>query len=70
MPSEDVEEDVVEHPGIKPMWLLRFFTSWGARWGSGALSRDGNDNGDAAKGNGNGNGNGTAVEDPSSIGDN
>lgn len=28
-PGED-EEDVVEHPGIKPMWLLRFFTSWGA----------------------------------------
>lgn len=26
------EEDVVEHPGIKPMWLLRFFTSWGTRW--------------------------------------
>jgi hypothetical protein len=45
MPPEDVEEDVVEHPGIKPMWLLHFFTSWGARWGSGALSRDGNDNG-------------------------
>jgi hypothetical protein len=29
---EEEEEDVVEHPGIKPMWLLRFFTSWGARW--------------------------------------
>lgn len=32
MPEEDDDEDVVEHPGIKPMWLLRFFTSWGARW--------------------------------------
>ncbi|KAF9453007.1 hypothetical protein P691DRAFT_116995 [Macrolepiota fuliginosa MF-IS2] len=31
-PSEDEEENVVEHPSIKPMWLLRFFTSWGARW--------------------------------------
>lgn len=31
-PPEDEEEDVVEHPSIKPMWLLRFFTSWGARW--------------------------------------
>lgn len=31
-PAEDEEEDVVEHAGIKPMWLLRFFTSWGARW--------------------------------------
>ncbi|THV08548.1 hypothetical protein K435DRAFT_740733 [Dendrothele bispora CBS 962.96] len=34
------EEDAVEHPSIKPMWLLRFFTSW-AKWGSTALtSRD------------------------------
>ncbi|KAG6897456.1 hypothetical protein C0992_001456 [Termitomyces sp. T32_za158] len=31
--EEDEDEDVVQHPGIKPMWLLRFFTSWGARWG-------------------------------------
>lgn len=31
VPDEE-EEDVVEHPGIKPMWLLRFFTSWGASW--------------------------------------
>lgn len=28
------EEDVVEHPSIKPMWLLRLFTRWGARWGA------------------------------------
>lgn len=34
--QEEEEEDVVEHPGIKPMWLLRFFTSWGARWGAAA----------------------------------
>jgi hypothetical protein len=32
MHAEEEDEDVVEHPGIKPMWLLRFFTSWGARW--------------------------------------
>ncbi|KAG5652466.1 hypothetical protein H0H81_004962 [Sphagnurus paluster] len=32
--QEEDEEDVVEHSGIKPMWLLRFFTSWGARWGT------------------------------------
>ncbi|KAG6873315.1 hypothetical protein C0995_000468 [Termitomyces sp. Mi166 len=32
--EEDEDEDVVQHPGIKPMWLLRFFTSWGARWGT------------------------------------
>lgn len=37
------EEDLVEHPGIKPMWLLRFFTSWGARWGAPTLSREGSD---------------------------
>jgi hypothetical protein len=30
-PPPEEDEDVVEHPGIKPMWLLRFFTSWGAR---------------------------------------
>ncbi|KAJ7095410.1 hypothetical protein B0H15DRAFT_1020241, partial [Mycena belliarum] len=32
-PTED-EEEVVEHPGMRPMWLLRFFTSWGAKWGA------------------------------------
>ncbi|KAF7971111.1 hypothetical protein HWV62_22040 [Athelia sp. TMB] len=31
---EGEEEDVVENPRIKPMWLLRFFTSWGTRWSS------------------------------------
>ncbi|KAF9485336.1 hypothetical protein BDN70DRAFT_910221 [Pholiota conissans] len=36
--AEDEEGDVVEHPGIKPMWLLRFFTSWGARWSAVATS--------------------------------
>jgi hypothetical protein len=52
VPPEE-EEDLVEHPGIKPMWLLRFFTSWGARWGAPAPSREGSDQpGDAAKGSG------------------
>ncbi|KAG6919418.1 hypothetical protein DXG01_006301 [Tephrocybe rancida] len=32
--DESDEEDVVQHTGMKPMWLLRFFTSWGARWGA------------------------------------
>ncbi|KAG6817424.1 hypothetical protein H0H87_009069 [Tephrocybe sp. NHM501043] len=32
--DEEDEEDAVQHPGIKPMWLLRFFTSWGAKWGA------------------------------------
>ncbi|KAG5643968.1 hypothetical protein DXG03_009319 [Asterophora parasitica] len=36
--KKEEEEDVVQHPGIKPMWLLRFFTSWGARWGTPATS--------------------------------
>ncbi|KXN89570.1 Protein STB6 [Leucoagaricus sp. SymC.cos] len=31
-PPDDEEEEVVEHAGMKPMWLLRFFTTWGARW--------------------------------------
>ncbi|KAK7061736.1 hypothetical protein R3P38DRAFT_2831259 [Favolaschia claudopus] len=31
-PPED--EEVVKHTSIRPMWLLRFFTSWGARWGA------------------------------------
>jgi len=31
-PPDYAEESVVEHSGIKPIWLLRFFTSWGARW--------------------------------------
>ena len=30
--AEEDSEDVVDHPGIKPVWLLRFFTSWRARW--------------------------------------
>jgi hypothetical protein len=33
VPREEDEEDVVENPGIKPMWLLRFFHTWGVRWG-------------------------------------
>ncbi|KAF4574587.1 hypothetical protein EYR36_005935 [Pleurotus pulmonarius] len=28
------ERDVVDNPTIKPMWLLQFFTNWGARWGA------------------------------------
>ncbi|KAJ7180109.1 hypothetical protein C8R43DRAFT_1117442 [Mycena crocata] len=31
-PTED--EEVVKHPAMRPMWLLRFFTSWGAKWGA------------------------------------
>jgi hypothetical protein len=26
------EVEVVEHSSIRPMWLLRFFMGWGARW--------------------------------------
>jgi hypothetical protein len=32
--EEEDDEDVVQHPSLKPTWLLRFFTSWGARWGA------------------------------------
>jgi len=34
--EEEDEEDVVEHPSLKPTWLLKFFTSWVARWGASA----------------------------------
>ena len=34
--EEEDEGDVVEHSSLKPTWLLRFFTSWGARWGASA----------------------------------
>ena len=28
------EDDVVEHPSLKPTWLLRMFNYWGSRWGA------------------------------------
>ncbi|KAI0320823.1 hypothetical protein OF83DRAFT_1102938 [Amylostereum chailletii] len=31
-PPEE-EESVVEHQAMKPTWLLKFFESWGTRWG-------------------------------------
>ncbi|EGO27567.1 hypothetical protein SERLADRAFT_435344 [Serpula lacrymans var. lacrymans S7.9] len=34
--SVEEEGEAVEHTAMKPVWLLRFFTSWGARWGSSA----------------------------------
>jgi len=34
LPPTDDEEEVVKHPAMRPMWLLRFFTSWGAKWGA------------------------------------
>ncbi|KAG6821260.1 hypothetical protein H0H93_002370 [Arthromyces matolae] len=37
--EEDKDEEVVQHPSIKPMWLLHFFTSWGARWGASAAAQ-------------------------------
>jgi hypothetical protein len=31
--DEEIELEFLDrHLGIKPMWLLKFFTSWGARW--------------------------------------
>lgn len=32
LPVQEEEDDVVEHPNIKPMWLLQLFTRWGTRW--------------------------------------
>jgi hypothetical protein len=32
-PGEEEDEDAVEHPGIKPMWLLQMFNTWGWRTG-------------------------------------
>lgn len=46
--EEIEEEDLVEHPGIKPMWLLRFFHSWGARWGWGVFAKKRAENGNGA----------------------
>jgi len=37
------EEDVVDHPSLKPTWLLNFFTSWVARWGASAAILKKND---------------------------
>lgn len=34
--EEEDEGDVVEHPSLKPTWLLKFFTNWVARWGASA----------------------------------
>ncbi|KAJ7771390.1 hypothetical protein DFH07DRAFT_1057717 [Mycena maculata] len=33
-PTDDEEDSVIKHPAMRPMWLLRFFTSWGAKWGA------------------------------------
>ncbi|KAF9782829.1 hypothetical protein BJ322DRAFT_1072911 [Thelephora terrestris] len=41
--EEEDEEDVVQHPSLKPTWLLKFFTSWGARWGASAAILKKND---------------------------
>jgi len=41
--EEEDEEDVVEHPSLKPTWLLRFFTNWVARWGASAAILKKND---------------------------
>jgi hypothetical protein len=31
---ESDEEEIVENPSMKPMWLLKFLTSWITRWGT------------------------------------
>ncbi|KAL0572820.1 hypothetical protein V5O48_009148 [Marasmius crinis-equi] len=47
--AEDEEVDVVEHPGIKPMWLLRFFTRWWAVWGRVSTTADHSEKADASE---------------------
>ena len=40
--EEDVELEFLDrHLGIKPKWLLKFFTSWGARWSAVATNATG-----------------------------
>jgi len=48
--EEEDEDDVVRNPVYKPMWLLRFFTSWGTKWGATSTEEHpvGNTNGDSA----------------------
>jgi len=45
LPEED-EGEVISNPSIKPVWLLRFFTNWGAMWGARTRHQA---NGDAAE---------------------
>lgn len=44
--GEDV--GVVEHSSIRPMWLLKFFMGWGARWSARATVAGGNGQKDAS----------------------
>lgn len=37
--EEDDEVDAVPHPSLRPTWLLRFFHTWGARWGAGKAAQ-------------------------------
>ncbi|KAH8105824.1 hypothetical protein BXZ70DRAFT_966334, partial [Cristinia sonorae] len=32
--AEDVEAEGMEHPGLRPTWVLRLFNYWGTRWGA------------------------------------
>uniref|UniRef100_D8PNW2 Expressed protein n=2 Tax=Schizophyllum commune (strain H4-8 / FGSC 9210) TaxID=578458 RepID=D8PNW2_SCHCM len=47
---EEAEEDVVEHPAMKPMWLLRLFTSWGTWRGKSEGKKDKEKEGAASSG--------------------
>ncbi len=37
--EEEEEGEIIEHPGLRPTWLLRLFTSWGSRWGTKAVAK-------------------------------
>ncbi|KAI0921120.1 hypothetical protein AcV7_003406 [Taiwanofungus camphoratus] len=32
--EEEEEMDAVEHPTLRPTWVLRFFNYWGSKWGA------------------------------------
>jgi hypothetical protein len=36
--ADEEQEEPVEHSSIRPMWLLRFFMGWGARWSARAAT--------------------------------
>ena len=38
--EEEEEGEIVEHPSLRPTWLLRFFNSWGSRSGFTATGKD------------------------------
>lgn len=61
-PTDEEEDSVVTHPAIRPMWLLRFFTSWGAKWGATQPDADASKAKTKAGGESSASSNGTSVD--------